>query len=223
MAAQYFHVPYANKDTARDLGARFDGETKQWYADTQDSIEQMQQHFDAINDPNPIVELVGEDRTFGGNHLHITMVPMSCWMRSVKQAVDPSDWKRLSMGLRQRCNHTCELCGAVEDAKRNEYLDVLARWEYCDDSKTQKLKRLVSACQNCVKATNYGYSKLIGEEELVRHHFKSATKCDDDFLDQHICDAFGLWTQRSANNQKWSMNVSLLTNNGIHLARKGGV
>lgn len=29
--AQYFHVPYSDKDKARELGARFDGDTKHWY------------------------------------------------------------------------------------------------------------------------------------------------------------------------------------------------
>ncbi|MBK0052937.1 DUF5710 domain-containing protein [Stenotrophomonas sp. S39] len=223
MMAQYFHVPFSDKDTARELGARFDGDTKHWYADTVECIEQMRLHFDPITNPNPITTLMGEDRTFGGNHLHISMVPMSCWMRSVKACLDPHDWKRLSAGLRQRSNHTCELCGAKEDPKREEYLDVIARWEYSETGNVQTLKRLVSACQLCVKATNYGYSKLTGSETEVRHHFKATTGCDDDFLDQHICDAFGLWTQRSSNNQKWTMDLSLLSNNGIRLANKGGV
>ncbi|WP_152906661.1 DUF5710 domain-containing protein [Stenotrophomonas maltophilia] len=220
--AQYFHVPYSDKDKARELGARFDGDTKHWYADTVECIEQMRLHFDPITNPNPITTLIGEDRTFGGNHLYITMVPMSCWMRSVKACLDPSDWKRLSAGLRQRSNHKCELCGAKEDQKRSEYLDVIARWEYSDTGNLQTLKRFVSACQMCVRATNYGYSKLTSSETEVRHHFKATNGCDDDFLDKHIIEAFGLWTQRSANNQKWTMDLSLLSNNGIRLANKGG-
>ena len=222
MMAQYFHVPFIEKDKARALGGRFDSECKAWYADTTASTQSMSLHFTPISNPSPITTLTGEDRTYGGNHLHIAMVPMSCWMRSVKNALDASDWKRLSNGLRQRSNHTCELCGAVEDPKREEYLDVIARWHYNDASKVQTMKRLVSACQKCVRATNYGYSKLVGEETVVRHHFKAATGCDDEFLDNHICDAFGLWTQRSSNNQKWTMDLSLLTDNGIRLRQGGG-
>ncbi|MBA0233289.1 hypothetical protein D7Y50_03890 [Stenotrophomonas maltophilia] len=217
---QYFHVPYSEKDKAYDLGARFDRDCKTWFADQQSVIDSMKLHFAPVTNPHPITDLEGEDRTFGGNHLYIHLVPMSCWFHKLRPNIDNSDWKRLNAGLLLRSEHKCEICGAQQDPKREEFLDVILRWDYCDSSKTQILKRLVSACPLCVKATNYGYSKLVGEEDIVRQHFRKVTSTDDVFLDQHIVETFGLWAQRSANHQKWSLDLSLLTNNGIRLARR---
>lgn len=39
-----------------------------------------------------ILELIGEDRTAGGNLLFVDLIPNTCWFKNVRTCIKPSDW-----------------------------------------------------------------------------------------------------------------------------------
>jgi hypothetical protein len=66
----YLAVPYAEKDAAKALGARWDAAKKQWYA-PHAADEELVRRWPINTAP---VCLHGEDRTFGGNELFVDLI-----------------------------------------------------------------------------------------------------------------------------------------------------
>jgi hypothetical protein len=83
----WLDVPFAEKDQAKALGARWDPRARRWYA-TQVTMPQLER-WAAL--PDIPATLPGEDRTFGGG-LFVDLVPASCWFTNVRSCVDQRDW-----------------------------------------------------------------------------------------------------------------------------------
>jgi len=71
-------VPYAEKDEAKALGARWDPQARRWY-DPRPPTTGLDR-WTALPDVPQV--LPGEDRTFGSG-LFIDLVPRSCWFTNV--------------------------------------------------------------------------------------------------------------------------------------------
>jgi hypothetical protein len=79
----WLDVPFAEKDQAKALGARWDPQARRWYA-TQVTMARLER-WAAL--PDIPTTLPGEDRTFGGG-LFVDLVPPSCWFTNVRSCVD---------------------------------------------------------------------------------------------------------------------------------------
>ena len=207
----YLAVPFAEKDDAKTLGAKFDWDAKKWY------ILSDHKNFNIIHDrwkinTNPVV-LVGEDRTFGGNDLFVDLIPRSCWFTNVRYCVHSSDWDRLKKYVYERTNYTCECCNAsTMDLEAHE------RWEYDDKTNVQRLVRLVALCHMCHTTTHIGKAGIDGKgEEALKHLMKVRNFTRDEAIN-HKNDAFELWAERSSVD--WKLDLSLITNNNIKLDKK---
>jgi hypothetical protein len=88
----YLAVPFVEKDEAKSFGAKWDGECKKWYCEKNNKNYKVLLEKWEIND-TPI-ELIGEDREFGGNTLFIDLVPSTCWFSNVRSCIHPKDWDR---------------------------------------------------------------------------------------------------------------------------------
>ena len=107
--------------------------------------------------PKPgIKEIIGEDRTYGGNQLFIDLIPRCCWFSSIRAALVKSDWDRVRHFVYQRAANKCECCNSTEKLEAHE------RWEYDQEQQTQKLKRIIALCQKCHLATHFGRAQCIG-------------------------------------------------------------
>jgi len=86
----WLDVPYAEKDQAKTLGARWDPQARRWY-DPRPPTAGLDRwaHLPDVPDLLP-----GEDRSFGSG-LFVDMVPSSCWFTNVRTCVSPKDWERL--------------------------------------------------------------------------------------------------------------------------------
>mmetsp|Transcript_14704 Transcript_14704/g.24285 ORF Transcript_14704/g.24285 Transcript_14704/m.24285 type:complete len:285 (+) Transcript_14704:288-1142(+) len=203
----YLAVPFSEKEIARSLGARWDAVRRQWYAP---NVEPELLSRWATND-SPLVSLVGEDRTFGGNILFVDLIPKSCWFTNVRYCVHPRDWDRLRRHVYNRANNKCECCGA------GGILEAHERWLYQDKQRIQKLIRLVALCSRCHEATHMGLAGIRGRGIQAIRHLQQVTKMSAKQADAHIEKAFGTWRERSAKN--WKLDLSLLTDNGIEIVR----
>jgi Holliday junction resolvase-like predicted endonuclease len=202
----YLAVPYGEKDEAKKFGALFDGERKEWYAPNGESVLVSRW---SVN--TGVVDLVGEDRNFGGNDLFVDLIPRTCWFTNARYCVDPSDWKRLSDHVSGRVGNVCECCGADGDFN----LDAHERWDYNESTLVQKLVRLVGLCVACHESTHMGYANVRGRGDIARKHLREVRGFSDEECTSHVDDAFSLW--RSRNEYEWELDLSLLTSNGIKL------
>lgn len=213
MDKQHFLVPFSDKDQAKALGARWDGQAGFWYAPNALVAERMQNRWPPLNAQPLEALLPGEDRSFGGNGLFVDLVPQSCWFTNVRSCIDAASWARLSRLTRERANHRCEICGSAARAASKVYLEAHERWDYNADTSTQTLRRIVTLCTPCHLVTHWGYARVSGREALARKHFQAVSGWNNDTIDQHIIQAFAVWQARS--QRAWYLDLSMLSMAGL--------
>jgi hypothetical protein len=98
----------------------------------------------------PVI-LTGEDRNFGGNQLFVDLVPKGCSFTNCRFNVDACDFDRLFNHVIGRASFTCECCG-FESKDNLAHFKIAERWSFDDETKTQKLMRLLCVCENCHKS-----------------------------------------------------------------------
>lgn len=203
----YLSVPFDEKDEAKSLGARWDASTKQWYDPTPSATSVLSRWKCNTEE----VQLVGEDRTFGGNLLFVDLIPSSCWFTNVRYCVDPLDWDRLRRKVYSRADNRCECCGSSQDG-----LEAHERWNYDEKKKVQKLVRLVALCRECHQTTHFGLAQIKGKAEVAANHLHRMRGFNAAELSRHIGDAFELYHDRC--QYTWDLDLSLITSNGMKLA-----
>ncbi len=211
----YLNVSYEEKDEAKILGAKWDNIEKKWYAPNSESIL-----IEKYSKFEPINELIGEDRTFGGDELFVDLVPDSCWFKNIRSSISKKDWDRLRKYIYERVDYKCECCGIDgKDAKNNEdnQIEAHERWFYDEDNKIQKLIRLVALCKKCHLTTHMGFSKIIGRDDEMKKHLIKIRKFKKKDCENHIKEAFSLWRER--NNYNYKLDLSLIENNNIKIIR----
>lgn len=166
-----------------------------------------------------ITELVGEDRTFGGNDLFVDLIPRSCWFSNVRTCIRSSDWDKLRHYIYERVNYTCECCSInTNESIINGNLEAHERWEYDNVNKIQRLKRIVALCHQCHQTTHIGLAGIRGKKAEATAHLQKVRKFTDIECDLHIKNAFSIWSER--NKYNWNLDLSLIENNNIKLSNK---
>lgn len=207
----YLDVPYADKDTAKALGARWDQTERRWYDPRPPTAG-----LDRWTARPPVPELLpGEDRTFGAG-VFVDMVPRSCWFTNVRTCVTQQDWERLRRMITRRAGQQCEACGATEDRALQRLLEAHERWSYDDRTGVQALRRLICLCSDCHLSTHLGYANVTGRADQALAHLRTVTGMTDAEVSRHVQAAGDLWTRRSA--RAWALDLGMLTEAGVTLA-----
>jgi hypothetical protein len=208
----YLAVPFVEKDEAKSFGAKWDRECKKWYCEKNNKNYKVLLEKWKINDTS--IELIGEDREFGGNTLFIDLVPSTCWFSNVRSCIHPKHWDRVRNHIYERTNYTCECCGInVKENTANGQLEAHERWNYDENNKIQKLMRIVALCHQCHQSTHMGLAGILGKDEEAMKHLQKVCLFTDEQIKLHRTEAFALWKKR--NESEWVLDISLITNNGI--------
>ncbi|WP_202034976.1 DUF5710 domain-containing protein [Streptomyces albus] len=208
MARVWLDVPFAEKDEAKEMGARWDPAARRWFA-PRPGMPGLER-WAALPDVPAL--LPGEDRSFGSG-LFVDLVPASCWFTNVRSCVAPRDWERLRRMITSRAGQRCEACGRGEDRGRRRWLEAHERWDYDEDSGVQRLRRLVCLCTACHTVTHFGLAEVRGERETALAHLRSVTGMTEAGAEAHVRAAFALWRQRSA--RAWTLDLRMLTGAGV--------
>ena len=158
------------------------------------------------------LDLLGEDRTYGGNLLYIDMIPKVCWFKNIRNCINPRDWNLLRKKIYKRVDYKCECCG-FDALKYNKSLEAHERWEFDYNTNTQKLKRIIALCKYCHLATHLGFSKKINMYSVIKNHLKKIRNFDDIELDKHIKEAYNICNYK--NKFFWKLDLSILDDNNI--------
>ncbi|RZT75509.1 hypothetical protein EV383_6250 [Pseudonocardia sediminis] len=210
-ARAFLDVPFAEKDEAKALGARWDPSARRWYAPPR-SNPGLQRW---ARQPEIPELLPGEDRRFGSG-LFVDLVPASCWFTNVRSCIAQKDWERLRRMMRTRAGDRCEICGREEDREQRRWLEAHERWHYDDRAGVQTLRRLILCCSWCHQATHMGLADVQGHGETARAHLRAVTGMTRGQTQDHIDTAFALWQARSA--RTWELDLRILTAAGVTLA-----
>jgi hypothetical protein len=205
----YLGVNFTDKENAKLLGAMWDTTVSKWY------VSSKAPNATLLADKYPIhsapVILTGEDRNFGGNQLFVDLVPKGCSFTNCRFNVDACDFDRLFNHVIGRASFTCECCG-FESKDNLAHFKIAERWSFDDETKTQKLMRLLCVCENCHKSIHMSKKDKIEASAHLQQicGFSSAE------TNTHVQAAFALWGRR--NSKTWILDLTLLLNNGIKLA-----
>lgn len=207
-ARAWLDVPYAEKDAAKALGARWDPQTKRWYdpRPPSDGLDRWAQLPDVPD------LLPGEDRGYGSG-LFVDMVPRSCWFTNVRTCVSAKDWERLRRMILGRAGQRCEACGATEDRSVRRWLEGHERWAYDEATSTQTLRRLICLCSSCHLVTHFGHANVTGRTYEALMHLRQVTGMSEEQAWEHIDAAGELWQERSF--RVWRLDLSVLTTAGV--------
>lgn len=210
---EYISVLFEEKADAKSLGANWDREKKQWYIPSNISDVNKTKLRDKYKTNNqPISELIGEDRTFGGSILFVDLIPKTCWFVNVRSCVVSRDWDRLRKFVYERVDYKCECCG-INTKLHNIQLDAHERWCYDEETNTQKLIRLIALCHACHQATHFGLATAKGKKNEAFKHLQNVRSFTEDECNHHIDEAFKIWRDRC--KYTWNLDISLIHNNGI--------
>ncbi len=204
----WLDVSYAEKDTAKSLGARWDQSERRWYAPA-DRVEQLEAWaaLPALPDPLP-----GEDRAFGSG-LFVDLIPTSCWFTNVRTCVRPADWNRVKTLVVGRTGQRCEACGTAAERAHGLRSEAHERWSYDEASRVQTLRRLVCLCTRCHRATHFGFAEVTKQGPQAHAHLCAVNGWSTADADTHIASAARLWRARSA--VAWSLDLSILAAAGV--------
>lgn len=208
----FLDVPYADKDAAKALGARWDQTARRWY-DPQPPTAGLDRWAARLAIPDV---LPGEDRTFGAG-LFVDMVPSSCWFTNVRSCVTQQDWERLRRMITRRAGQQCEACGAGEDRTTKQWLEAHERWAYDEGTGVQTLRRLICLCSDCHLSTHLGFANVTGRADQALAHLRAVTGMTDAEVSRHVQAAGDLWTTRS--RRVWTLDLTMLTDADVILAR----
>lgn len=204
----YLDVPYADKDAAKALGARWDPKVRRWYDPRPPSAG-----LERWAARGEVPELLpGEDRGFGAG-LFVDLVPRSCWFTNVRSCVSPGDWERLRRPVLRRAGHRCEVCGDGKDRDARRWLEVHERWHYDELAGVQVLRRLICLCSPCHLVTHFGYANVTGRTDEAFGHLRWVTGMSQPQARAHVHDAEQVWIARSS--RVWELDLSILTGVGI--------
>jgi hypothetical protein len=206
----YLAVTFEEKDEAKKLGAKWDAINKKWYAPNMEPL--LLEKWKINTEP---VILLCEDRTYGGNNLFVDLIPTTCWFTNVRSCVHPRDWDRLRRYVYERVNYICECCN-IDTQKTNVILEAHERWDYNEETQTQKLVRIVALCHDCHQSTHMGLAGIKGKGIEAREHIKKIRGFTEQDYKKHMSEATEIWKKRSMIN--WNLDLSLITSNNIKLA-----
>ena len=202
----YLSIPYSEKEEAKKHGARWDPKRKLWFAPKGE--KELLDRWPLNN--SPIIELIGEDREFGGNILFVDLVPASCWFTNVRKCVHFSDWDRLRYFVYERANNQCECCQAKAILEAHE------RWYFDTQNKIQKLMRIIALCESCHETTHMGLAQIRGRGDIAIQHLMNVVGINKNEAKSQVDKAFKLWGDR--NKFEWELDLTIITNSGIKLS-----
>lgn len=208
----YLDVPFAEKDHAKALGARWDPRARRWY-DPRPSSAGLDRW--AIRPDVPDL-LPGEDREFGSG-LFVDMIPRSCWFTNIRTCVTPQDWERLARMIYRRAGHRCEACNAPPDRGGGRRLEAHERWAFDDATRVQVLRRLICLCNDCHLSTHLGFANVTGRAGQALAHLGAVTGMTPAEISRHVQAAGDLWTERS--RHLWTLDLTILAEAGVAVAR----
>ena len=98
--------------------------------------------------------------------LNFELVPDSCWYGNLRTYFKPQVWDIIRRKAYSKADGKCTICNAP--TKR---LEAHEQWEYDEENKVQRLKRVIAICPDCHKVIHIGLTQLKGNEQAAIEHF----------------------------------------------------
>lgn len=104
--------------------------------------------------------------------LNFELVPDSCWYSNLRSILSPAQWNAVRREAYARADGHCMICG--RPVKR---LEAHERWEYNEETQTQKLADVIAVCHSCHSVIHIGRTQLTGGEREAEAWFLKVNEC----------------------------------------------
>ncbi len=137
--------------------------------------------------------------------LTIELVPKTAWNINVRSEVSKEQWNILRKKTYQSANYKCEICSGKGSKWPVECHEI---WSYDENTKIQKLERLIALCPNCHLVKHYGRAEATGDGQKALKHLMKINQWTKHDAELYIEYVFELWMKRS--QHKWTLDLSFL-------------
>lgn len=198
----YLNVPYAEKDAAKQLGARWDAVEKKWFVPSGVEPVAFERWF-IIEHQLP--QASPQKLPYNSPKLTIELVPQTCWYSNVRSEVSAQIWELLKKRVYQKANYRCEICSGKGDRHPVECHEI---WDYDDKQRVQTLTGLTALCPACHECKHIGYATIQGRGDIAATHIAKVNNWSPAQADLYIKKCFEIWQARSL--VEWTLNISYL-------------
>ena len=200
---EYLYVPFAEKDQAKTLGAKWDHHSKRWFIPSnRDPAPFQKWRYPENRDTRP-----GDP-----SQLFIDLVPRSAWFSNLRKELAENEWKELGRHTRQAAGMRCVACGA-----QGVRLDTHERWSFREDG-IQRLEKLVALCVPCHEVTHFGLAEVRGRRAEAKAHLMKIASLNSAQAEKHISEAFEVWRTRSG--KSWILDARAIFGLPIRFSAK---
>jgi hypothetical protein len=137
--------------------------------------------------------------------LTIELVPKTCWFANLRSIVKSEDWDILRKETYKLAGYYCEICGGKGVQWPVECHEV---WEYDDERKIQRLKKLIALCPSCHEVKHVGYANIRNRGEIAIKHLAKINEWSINEAEVYVKQCFETWVRRSKFN--WHLDLSYL-------------
>jgi hypothetical protein len=140
--------------------------------------------------------------------LAIELVPETCWLSSVGEAMSTADWAELRRRVVRDAGYRCEVCRRAGRA-----LECRAVWEYDDEHHVQRLVSMAALCAACYQVKDLCHVGADARSRDVLSHLALVNGWSADRSERHRAAAFREWRERS--RHRWSLDLDALRDYGL--------
>ena len=137
--------------------------------------------------------------------LTVELVPSTCWYTNVRSNVSKAVWDGLRRQVAAEAGQRCEICG---ERGRRWPVECHEVWHYDDDTKVQRLERLVALCPACHEVKHAGLASKRGRLEAVITRLATVNGWTVDDAALYLEAVFEQWAGRS--RHQWTLDISVL-------------
>lgn len=94
----------------------------------------------------------------------VELIPRNTWGSNLRTLLRGATWNRLRKDCYEKAGHVCEVCGhsGLEQGRKHA-VEAHERWEYDDDTLTQKYKGLIALCPRHHEVAHLGRALATGK------------------------------------------------------------
>ena len=123
----------------------------------------------------------------------------------------PEDLFEFYYGGKERFNQMKETV-ALWNTPR---LEAHERWSYNEETKIQKLERIIALCHRCHSLTHHGLAGIRQVHKFAEKHLMKVNGWTEVQVSEHCVEQWSLWKERS--KIEWKLDVSLISDSGLEV------
>lgn len=206
----YLDVPYEQKDEVKNLGALWDPTKRRWYINDENQNKEV--ILEKWGEKPVPTNLDGEDEDLYENYqLAPDVRPMSIHGKGItKNNMPPRDFERIKRFSFERDGGKCKCCKTSRAWKVDELI------EYDIGRKIAKVRSIISICRLCWLSRHLGSAQCQGLYQDAIDNLKRIRNIDDEQLNE-LLENHRRGEDPIKIRDQWSLDASLLTNNGFTL------